>query len=449
MYSESIGVETRDLRSVGHHAILVRDGSVEDASGPATELLGEDLIGLGLLEVVAPEYRAEALERLHSCEIGPPMRMGFMADESVLMAEVSWVPLEEGRVLLTWRDVTRSEQVRTWFEAITDNSTDLIGITDTSGELLYMNEALMRLRGDSSRDGLPDGRNAIDHAAPGQSEIVEQLLDEVARTGSWRGQVMFQGTEGIVPVDAVIERSEVGGRTVYSLIGRDMSAEIQLRAELMSAIDERDRFVAHVAHEIKNPLSAVEGMALVLRDETEISPSQREMLELMISGAADVTHVVEDLVGMASGFSTTLRIESGVVDLGALARNVLDTMEAAHGVEVTLTGSAACVGDELRIRQVLRNLLINAIRYGGPDIAVDIHRLDARVHVVVSDDGDGVPDDSTEAIFASFSSAHDTVEGSMGVGLAVSRQLTIGMGGSLSYQRRAGRTLFILDLAAA
>jgi PAS domain S-box-containing protein len=364
--------------------------------------------------------------------------------------EVAWTPVDDDgpATIVTWRHVAREEQVQAWLSAVTDSSADLIGITDTRGELLYMNDALLRLRGETSRGSLPDGRNAIDHAAPGQSEIVESLLEQLSNTGRWRGLLMFQGVEGIIPVDAVIERSEVGGRTVYSLIGRDVSEELELRTGLIEAMEERARFVSHVAHEIKNPLSAVLGMALVLRDETDLSAGQREMLELMTAGAADIHRVVEDLAGFASGVPMPEHIASDPVELAPLARTVVDTIEAAHGVRIRLSGSSSCIGDELRIRQILRNLLTNAVRYGGPDVRVDLSHEDGRVSIEVSDDGDGVSSEYAESIFESFSSAHNTVEGSMGVGLAVSRRLAIGMGGSLSYDRNSGRTRFTVDLAA-
>ena len=452
MHPEPTGAVLPDLARWSHPAALVRDGRIVAMSEPAVNIFGAELIGRRTLELITDTDQLEVAGRLQSREIGPPIRIGLQTASGVRLVESTWIPVGDGAdplTLVTWRDVTRNERIQAWLAAITDSSMDLIGITDTRGELLYMNDALMRLRGDIDRDTLPDGRNAIDHAAPGQSEIIENLLAELADTGQWRGQVMFQGSEGILPVDAVIERSEVGGQTVYSLIGRDMSAELRLRSELTDVIEERESFVAHVAHEIKNPLTAVEGMALVLRDETELTPPQREMLDLMIDGAADITRVVEDLADVTSGGSQPLRIASDVVDLGPLTRNVVDAIEAAHGVGVTVHGSDSCVGDELRIRQVLRNLLINAVRYGGPDIRIDVRRTDGRVQIIVSDDGDGVDDSHTESIFESFSSAHNTVAESMGVGLAVSRQLTIGMGGSLAYERRSGRTRFVVDLAGA
>lgn len=450
MQPNPISVAPWNLESATYPAMLVRFGVVRRASSPAISTFGTDLIGRRVLDLVADSDRPAAAGYLESRVIGPPARMSLKASDGWWPVDVAWTPVDDDgpATVVTWREVPRKEQVQAWLSAVTDSSGHLIGITDTRGELLYMNDALLRLRGETSRSSLPDGRNAIDHAAPGQSEIVEHLLEQLSSTGRWRGQLMFQGVDGLAPVDAVIERSEVGGRTVYSLIGRDVSEELELRTGLIEAMEERARFVAHVAHEIKNPLSAVEGMAAALRDETNLTPAQREMLELMTAGAADIHRVVEDLAGFVSGVPTPEHIASDLVELAPLARTVVDTIEAAHGVSIRLSGSASCVGDELRIRQILRNLLTNAVRYGGPDVRVDLRRDDGRVLIEVSDDGDGVPSESAESIFESFSSAHNTVEGSMGVGLAVSRRLAIGMGGSLSYHRSSGRTRFTVDLAA-
>ena len=260
---------------------------------------------------------------------------------------------------------------------------------------------------------------------------------------------MFRGVDGVVPVDAVIARSEVGGEAVYSLIGRDITKELELRTELQGALESRDRFIAHIAHEIKNPLSAIVGMALVLKNETGPTAAQREMLELLISGASDIERVVEDLRVLSTGATAPLWVASHPVDLEPIARTVIETIETAQEVAIPLAGAARCVGDEVRIRQILRNLLTNAVRYGGPSIEVQLRDEGDRVQIEVSDDGRGVPAEFAEMIFDNFSSAHNTIEDSMGVGLAVSRQLAIGMGGSLSYEWSDGRTRFVVDLPAA
>ena len=102
------------------------------------------------------------------------------------------------------------------------------------------------------------------------------------------------------------------------------------------------------------------------------------------------------------------------------------------------------------MRQIVRNLLTNAVRYGGPDIAVEIGAVDARPFVVVSDDGPGVARGEEHAIFEAYQRASGGRHApeSVGLGLAVSRQLARSMGGELHYRRTDDRTEFVLELPA-
>ncbi len=453
MQPNTISVDARQVQEAVHPALVVQRGVVVDANRAALEDVGCGLEGRDMLSLLCEQDHDEAASCLQGTDVVvAPVHVTLCSERGPRIVESMWLPVVfrgGPATLVTWREAASTTRVQAWLSEVTDSSMDLIAITDLRGNLLYMNDALMRLRGESSREGLPDGRNAIEHAAPGQSEMVESLLEDLETSGRWRGELMFRGADGVVPVDAVIERSEVAGEAVYSLIGRDITKELELRTGLQEAIEARDSFVAHVAHEIKNPLSAIMGMALALRDETDPTSVQREMLELLISGSSDVQRVVEDLSALSSGATAPLRIAAHAVDLAPIARTVIETVETAHGVSIPLAGAASCIGDAVRIRQVLRNLLTNAVRYGGPSIMVELREEGDRAQIEVSDDGTGVPAEFAETIFDNFSSAHNTVADSMGVGLAVSRQLTIGMGGSLSYEWREGRTRFTVDLPAA
>ena len=106
--------------------------------------------------------------------------------------------------------------------------------------------------------------------------------------------------------------------------------------------------------------------------------------------------------------------------------------------------------DPLRVRQILRNLLTNAIKYGGERVDVTVDRTDDVIRLVVCDDGPGIPRDEAELIFERYyrSAASPTQPGSVGIGLAVSRQLAEMMGGSLRYVP-SGKRYFELCLPAA
>ncbi|HEY7823085.1 MAG TPA: ATP-binding protein, partial [Acidimicrobiia bacterium] len=107
-------------------------------------------------------------------------------------------------------------------------------------------------------------------------------------------------------------------------------------------------------------------------------------------------------------------------------------------------------GDPARVRQILRNLLTNAERYGGPNVGVTVSRDDRGVEIAVLDDGEGLPSEEWESIFQLYHRAHDGERHeSLGIGLAISRQLAELLGGTLEYARENGLSIFRLHLPAA
>ena len=153
---------------------------------------------------------------------------------------------------------------------------------------------------------------------------------------------------------------------------------------------------------------------------------------------------IEDLFVVARADIGTLTLQPRRVDL----RAELDAVIAGHCViggpavpKVTVDrGSDYVWSDPLRLRQIMRNLLSNAARYGGSNVSVHAYREGPVVTVAVCDDGPGVPSDRADSIFEPYTSAHEpgTQPGSVGLGLAVSRTLARLMGGDLIYNGKSG-----------
>jgi signal transduction histidine kinase len=121
-------------------------------------------------------------------------------------------------------------------------------------------------------------------------------------------------------------------------------------------------------------------------------------------------------------------------------------------VDVTVSGdNARAAADPARVRQILRNLIANAVRYGGDNIEVRIGSDGAGSWVEVSDDGPYLPEEEWESIFEPYYRYHDepTQPGAVGLGLTVSRDLAQLMNGSLTYRHHQGRSIFTLRLPRA
>ena len=223
----------------------------------------------------------------------------------------------------------------------------------------------------------------------------------------------------------------------------------QLRTEIAAkqeVIRSKDQLIAAVSHELRTPLTGVLGFAEMLRDNRADFSTEDEnvMLQSIAEEAGDLTNLVEDLLTAARAQMGSLTIVSGAVALRPLISRVVETTSGtAHHIVVT-GPNADVMADDGRVRQILRNLITNAQRYGGHQIHVSTHVADGNAHVRVSDNGDGIPENDQERIFAPYESAHDpgTQPGSLGLGLAISRSLARLMEGDLSYHRHDGWTMF-------
>jgi signal transduction histidine kinase len=172
------------------------------------------------------------------------------------------------------------------------------------------------------------------------------------------------------------------------------------------------------------------------------------MIRSIVDEGLDLSHIVEDLLTVARAEAGTITVVRVPVDLHAEAAQVCDTLREEDAARVTLTGTARLgEADPGRVRQILRNLVSNAVRYGGAKIVVAV--VDGgRPRVQVRDTGTVIPAQDRERIFESYQKAHDTpgVTGSVGLGLAISRRLARLMGGDLTYAHEDGHNVFELSV---
>jgi signal transduction histidine kinase len=221
--------------------------------------------------------------------------------------------------------------------------------------------------------------------------------------------------------------------------------EEQLRATMRS----KDELVASISHELRTPLTAVVGFAQLLRDSADIAHDEREaMIRSIVEEGADLANIVEDLLTVAKAESGTLTVVRVPVDLRAQANQVVESLREEDAAHVTVTGEARrAAGDPGRTRQILRNLVSNALRYGGEEVIVEV--VDSSQPTVrVLDNGEGIPESERERIFESYQKAHNTpgLAGSIGLGLAISRSLARLMDGDLTYAYEGGQSIFEFTL---
>ena len=229
-------------------------------------------------------------------------------------------------------------------------------------------------------------------------------------------------------------------------------AEIQLDTRLAAeheVIRAKDEFIANMSHELRTPLTSIFGFSELLLDMGLVDPdSSMELVALINTESAELGRMVEDLLVSARVEADALVYSFDTVDLDAEAASVIGPLtRGGEQVSIDLAGHRAWA-DPLRVRQVLRNLISNAIRYGGEQVRVTATSRGGRVSVTVADNGAGVAEETVSKLFTRF--VHDGDEaltvGSVGLGLAVVKSLMDGMDGSVEYDRDAGWTRFTITL---
>lgn len=233
----------------------------------------------------------------------------------------------------------------------------------------------------------------------------------------------------------------------------ESAAEVERLQELSHA---KDRFLASVGHELRTPLTGVVGFTSLLRDpDSELTGEEREkMIESIARESTDLAAIIDDLLVAARSELEMVTVASETVDLRQLVEGVLPSArdEKARNVSViTDEDEVRAIGDPARIRQIVRNLFVNAGRYGGEEIEVRLARDAGEVVLQMADNGVGVPPGEWERIFEPYQRAHtiETMPAALGIGLSVSRHLSRIMGGDLTYRHEDGWSVFELRLRAA
>jgi two-component system sensor histidine kinase KdpD len=193
------------------------------------------------------------------------------------------------------------------------------------------------------------------------------------------------------------------------------------------------------------------GLTEVVSTNQTISAGEaRELVALAHQQAVDANEIVEDLLTATRLERSALSVAMESVDVN---HQVDTTVRRFSGEGVDIVVRAApdlppAGADELRVRQILRNLVSNAVRYGGPSIRITTSLSGEGIQISVADDGDGVPSEDEATIFLPYrrSTRSSKVAASVGLGLWISRQLADAMGGSLEYRRVDGWTEFVLAL---
>ena len=229
-------------------------------------------------------------------------------------------------------------------------------------------------------------------------------------------------------------------------------AELRMRLDAERAVSKvREDFVANASHELRTPLTIVYGMAQVIEEHPDANEGIRELATTITNEAEDLHRMVEDLLTTSQLDADALKYVIEDVRTTEEVEEVVAPMIRTGGQIETSAEEALVAVDRMRQRQVLRNLISNARKYGGAELRLSGRVFGGMYEWTVADNGRGVPVEIEERLFQRFVHRGSlvTAPGGVGIGLSIVRALVEGMGGTIDYARVRGWTEFRVSVPLA
>ncbi|SDZ30129.1 PAS domain S-box-containing protein [Micromonospora pattaloongensis] len=457
-------------------ALAGRSGIVREAEdGIDTLSAYRPVPGLGWA-VVADVPAATAFAGTNSFT-GRVLGVASLLAQVLLAGLVLAVRAERRRRIAEDAVVKRKKQVSSILEAAGDAFLSV----DIDGNITRWNTQAEKAFGWPASEAL--GQPATDLIVPGDDPR-ERLARFRAVLAGGRATLPDQAVEvqvcrrdgTVFPAEVTIWSSGDGADVAFNAFVRDMTERKRYEAELAAARDEaltasrmKSEFVANMSHEIRTPMNGVIGLTTLLL-ETDLDARQRDYVSTVQNSADALLNVINDILDFSKMEAGKLGIDPVDFDVRAVAEDVVSLLAAtaqAKGLEITAVVHPALPpmlrGDAHRIRQVLTNLVANAVKFTERgEVIVEVRVGEPvgeeqvrEVTFAVVDSGIGIPVDRQAHLFEAFTQVDASTTrryGGTGLGLTISRQLVQLMGGSIGLSSVPGsgsRFHFTLPLPGA
>ena len=386
-----------------------------------------------------------------------------------LMIEVRTRMLASGGRVRTYTDVTTHVESQ---RALRDNEAALralldafpgfIAVLDSDFHYTYANERFAALVGRRREQVI--GRTAAEVLGPAAFErlsgVVAQLRSGDQLTTESEYPAAADRTHTWLQVTHAIGADSAGGRHKMYAFGIDISARKIAEGALIAARDEAERanaaksqFLSSMSHELRTPMNAILGFGQLLAADPEHPLAARPSgyVREILRGGRHLLSLINEVLDLALVEAGKLRISIEPVRVSELLQECLDLLHPlaeTADIAISMIEPASCNhlvnADRTRLKQVLLNLISNAIKYNRPGgrVAIDcVHTDDGLVRISVADTGPGLDDAQRARLFQAFErldAGDGAVEGA-GLGLALSKRLMEAMGGSIGLASEVGR----------
>ncbi|TMK99331.1 MAG: response regulator, partial [Actinobacteria bacterium] len=451
------------------------DATVTSWNPAAERLLGysqEEAIGRNIDELVAnrSEVRDEAEGVSQRTAVGEQVHLvtrrtrkdGSLVDVDVVAAPI-FVAGKQVAYYTMYSDISEIQRQKRYYEALVEASPVAVVLVDVDAETINSwNPAAEQLFGYTAEEAI--GRSILDLVATPAELRTEAAgyAQQLRRTEPIHAVTRRARKDGaLVDVEILGVPVEIAGdRVGFYVLYHDIRELQQARREAESATHAKSAFLAAMSHEIRTPLNAVIGMTGLLLD-TDLAPEQRSYGEVIRSSGDALLDVINEILDFS-------KIEAGRLDLERQPFRLRQCVESALELVATAAADkaldlayvidprtpAAIVGDFTRLRQILLNLLNNAVKFtdqGEVVLRADATPIDSagdggarryEIHFSVRDTGIGIPEDRMDWLFEAFTQVDASTTrryGGTGLGLAISKRLAEEMDGRMWAESRSGQ----------
>lgn len=335
----------------------------------------------------------------------------------------------------------------------TSGGLDQLGIEiilDRAGWLLRagrLDEASVLIEDAADRSKRLDMKRLLVRATGLRADLLEAWGDHAAALACHRD---YHRLDGALHTDQAERRARLVATRFQVERARQEADLANVRVSELEALDKEKReFLASISHELRTPLAAVLGFATELSESWDMfEPDEaRSLVRLIASQSADISAIVDDLLTVTRLEAGTMTVYPAIVNVSDHIADLAETTGRDSGKAIEWTGDATVWADPARLRQIIRNLISNAIRYGGNEVAVTVLAHSGMASIEVWDSGGPIPPARVATMFQPFDRAEGNGRNpnSVGLGLAVARSLARVMGGDLEYRYDHG-SIFRLEL---
>jgi len=455
------------------------DGNIEFINRKFEELFGYALKDIPTLEdwlvhtCPEPGYR-EAVRILWDSILNEPASGGGASSIEVAIAcrdgTTRYVNMAGARIgsmlLAIFSDLTERKKAeealmreKDFSDALIDSVPGLVYLVDDTGRFARWSRNQEEVVGYTAEEST--AITALDTISPGGRELARASIEKVFSIGEASAEVDLLTKDGReIPHYFTGIRIVLEDRTYMLGVGIDISERKKAEKETIEAMERAERasrakseFLAHMSHEIRTPMNGIIGLTALLLN-SELTPVQREYLNMVKISAGNLLGIINDILDMSRIEAHRISLVKENFNLREALREMLDMQRQfaeqkglALNYEISADVPDALHGDNLKLHQIILNLISNAVKFteeGSIDFHVKVERaasLGVMLHFSVRDTGCGIPESIQKDIFepfargeSSFTRTHDSI----GLGLAICRDLVSLMGGRIWVESSAG-----------